>query len=244
MKTKTKFSHWSLKIILGFMCAMALGSKSNAQVLITWDSTLNTGGAVLTGNSISGYQFASTGIEWEVGLWSNSVTTTDKASILSSFTSFKGENAALYSGVIGADGQFTGSNVEAVIPAAWVGTPGTSFGIVFGRSSEDTWGAFRFSNYGGGNFAANIPPPTAAAQQSPFALDQIGVAYVPADFTDSYVLSGLAIDVPSFGDTDPAPGNQYFQATNGIVLIPEPSSASLLALGVAGLVALRARRKS
>ena len=33
-------------------------------------------------------------------------------------------------------------------------------------------------------------------------------------------------------------------ATKGITLIPEPSSASLLALGLAGLVALRARRKS
>jgi len=33
-------------------------------------------------------------------------------------------------------------------------------------------------------------------------------------------------------------------ASNQITMIPEPSSASLLALGVAGLVALRARRKS
>ena len=227
------------------MCAMALGSKSNAQVLIGWDSTLNTVGAVLTGNPVNGYQFASAGIEWEVGLWNSSVTTTDKASILSSFTSFKGENAALYSGVIGADGQFTGSNAEAVIPTAWVGQPGTSFGIVFGRSSQNTWGAFRFSNYEGGNLLGNPVAPNPTNLQPAFALDQIGVAYVPTDFTGNYVLSGLAIDVPSFGDTDTVlSGNQYVQATNGIVLIPEPSSASLLALGVAGLVALRARRKS
>lgn len=36
----------------------------------------------------------------------------------------------------------------------------------------------------------------------------------------------------------------YNSATSAITLIPEPSSASLLALGLAGLVALRARRKS
>jgi len=244
MKTKTKFSHWSLKLMLGFMCAMALGSKINAQVLISWDSTLNTGGAVLTGNPVGGYQFASAGIEWEVGLWNNSVTTTDKASILSGFTSWKAQDAALYSGVIGADGQFTGSNAEAVIPTAWVGQPGTSFGIVFGRSSS-TWGAFRFSNYADGNLLGNPVAPNPTVLQPAFALDQIGVAYVPTGTAGTFVLSGLAIDLPGFGDTDlTAPGNQYFQATQGIVLIPEPSSASLLALGMAGLVALRARRKS
>ena len=36
----------------------------------------------------------------------------------------------------------------------------------------------------------------------------------------------------------------YDSATSTVTLIPEPSSASLLALGLAGLVALRARRKS
>jgi len=244
MKTKTKFSYRSFKIILGFMCAMALGSKSNAQVLITWDSSSSGLGAVLTGNPVSGYQFASTAIEWEVGLWNGSVTTTDKASILSGFTSWKAQDAALYSGLVTADGQFSGSTANAVIPTAWVGQPGSSFGIVFGRSS-DTWGAFRFSNYADGALLANQPSPATPAQQPAFELAQIGVAYVPTGTAGTFVLSGLAIDMPSFGDTDAdTAGNQYLQATNGIVLIPEPSSASLLALGMAGLVALRARRKS
>jgi hypothetical protein len=244
MKTKTKFSYRSFKIILGFMCAMALGSKSNAQVLITWDSSSSGLGAVLTGNAVAGYQFASTAIEWEVGLWNSSVTTTDKASILSGFTSWKAQDAALYSGLVTADGQFSGSNSSAAIPTAWVGQPGSSFGIVFGRSSN-TWGAFRFSNYTDGNLLGNLAAPSAPAQQAPFDLAQIGVAYVPTGTAGTFVLSGLAIDMPSFGDTDDnTAGNQYLQATNGIVLIPEPSSASLLALGMVGLVALRARRKS
>ena len=226
------------------MCAMALGSKLNAQVLITWDSSSSGLGAVLTGNAVDGYQFASTAIEWEVGLWNSSVTTTDKASILSGFTSWKAQDAALYSGLVTADGQFSGSNANAVIPTAWAGQPGSSFGIVFGRSS-DTWGAFRFSNYTDGNILTNQAPPASPAQQNPFELAQIGVAYVPTDKAGTFVLSGLTVDLPSFDDQDPQTvGNQYLQATNGIVLIPEPSSASLLALGVAGLVALRARRKS
>ena len=40
------------------------------------------------------------------------------------------------------------------------------------------------------------------------------------------------------------PGDGVVNSANLGVVIPEPSSASLLALGVAGLVALRARRKS
>jgi hypothetical protein len=42
------------------------------------------------------------------------------------------------------------------------------------------------------------------------------------------------------GSSSTTSGDRFFQ----LATIPEPSSASLLALGVAGLVALRARRKS
>ena len=243
MKKTNKSSYWSLKIVLGLICVMALGSKANAQVLVSWDSTLNTIGAVVTGNAVDGYVLASSGIEWEVGLWNTTVTTTDKASIFNGFTSWKSQDAALYSGQLGADGQFSGSNGSAAIPTSWVGQPGTSFGIVFGRSAG-YWGAFRFSDYAEGNIVANLAAPSAPAQQPAFGLDQIGVAYVPTGQLANYLVSSLAIDLPSFGDQDAATsGMQYLQATQALVLIPEPSSASLLALGVAGLVALRARRK-
>jgi len=53
--------------------------------------------------------------------------------------------------------------------------------------------------------------------------------------TFSYIYAGNAVLSPSTV-FDPSGAN--------IALIPEPSSASLLALGMAGLVALRARRKS
>ena len=245
MKQTLKHNYRSLKIVLGFIFAMTIGLKSNAQVLITWDSALNDIGAVVTKNNVGGYSLAAAGLEWEVGLWNSSVTTTSKATILSGFTSWKSQDAGLYSGVLGADGQFTGSNNNAAIPTAWVGQPGSSFGIVFGRSSDATWGAFRFSNYADGNIVANIAAPAAPAQQAAFGLEQIGVAYVPSTATGSFVVSGLALNLPGFGDQDSSTaGMQYLQATKGIVLIPEPSSASLLALGMAGLVALRARRKS
>jgi len=57
-------------------------------------------------------------------------------------------------------------------------------------------------------------------------------------------LADLNLPATSFtsvvGSSSTATGNRFFQLT----AIPEPSSASLLALGVAGLVALRVRRKS
>jgi hypothetical protein len=57
-------------------------------------------------------------------------------------------------------------------------------------------------------------------------------------------LTDFSLPATSFtsvvGSSSVATGNRFFQLT----VIPEPSSASLLALGMAGLVALRARRKS
>jgi len=57
-------------------------------------------------------------------------------------------------------------------------------------------------------------------------------------------LAEFALPAASFtngvGASSTTNGNRFFQ----LAVIPEPSSASLLALGVAGLVALRARRKS
>jgi len=59
-------------------------------------------------------------------------------------------------------------------------------------------------------------------------------------------LTDFSLPATSFtsvvGSSSTTTGNRFFQLT--AVAIPEPSSASLLALGVAGLVALRVRRKS
>jgi hypothetical protein len=68
---------------------------------------------------------------------------------------------------------------------------------------------------------------------------------VPADFGFDIQESGT---VAYFGSltlgTGAYPLDGVVNSANLAVVIPEPSSASLLALGMAGLVALRARRKS
>ena len=253
MKRK-KINYPALKVSLALFFVMAVCFKANAQVLVSWDSSGSTLGAVVAKNNAGGYQFAAAGIEWEVGLWSGgTVDTTDRASILNSFASWKSQNASLYSGVITADGQFSGSSssngVTTAILNDWVGKPGSSFGIVFGRNANlDTgglWGAFRFSTYAGGNFLANIAPPNTPPDQPPFELSQIDVSYVPTGTAGApFIINSLGLDMTSFGDQDlTTDGNQYLVATQGILLIPEPSSASLLAVGLAGLVALRKRRK-
>ena len=62
--------------------------------------------------------------------------------------------------------------------------------------------------------------------------------YLPDVNSDGVMVGSFSVlsTVELFGST--------FENVEAYALIPEPSSASLLALGVAGLVALRVRRKS
>jgi hypothetical protein len=65
----------------------------------------------------------------------------------------------------------------------------------------------------------------------------------------SFAVNANSVDFTFTANTQAVLGSFSGGATGGvgiqtITMIPEPSSASLLALGVAGLVALRARRKS
>ena len=68
-----------------------------------------------------------------------------------------------------------------------------------------------------------------------------------SDFSSTYTLAFTSgTQLAAFGGTTFGKAFSFDSATQlgSIQLIPEPSSASLLALGVAGLVALRTRRKS
>jgi hypothetical protein len=65
----------------------------------------------------------------------------------------------------------------------------------------------------------------------------------------SFAVNGNAVDFTFTANTQAVIGSFSGGAAGGvgiqtITMVPEPSSASLLAIGVAGLVALRARRKS
>ncbi len=66
------------------------------------------------------------------------------------------------------------------------------------------------------------------------------VAYLLADVNSGGVMVGSFSILPNVT----VMGDVPLENVEAYALIPEPSSASLLALGVAGLVALRARRKS
>ena len=84
---------------------------------------------------------------------------------------------------------------------------------------------------------ANTPAPNPATP----------VNFYLADVNSAGVLVGTflpSVDVTVLGDVPLAGVEGYKLLSGSVVAIPEPSVASLLALGTVGLVALRARRKS
>lgn len=211
-----------------------LQGSAHSQVLLSWDSVLNTTGVVVTRNTPTTYNLVS-GVTYEIGYWINSVDLTSKTTILSGFTPL----GAGYSGTV-VDGYFSGANDSAVIPGGWAGISGSTFGIVFGRSSE-IWGAFRFDQYAGGSIKANSAPPASPNQMDGFEIAQISASgvYLPSSVTSGaggktgadFIETALSIPLTQFGDTDTeTPGNQYLTATYGAILIPEPSTVSLLAM--------------
>ena len=67
---------------------------------------------------------------------------------------------------------------------------------------------------------------------------------VPSANASNVTVNTAYINLDSSGELIFGKSGPLVSGVNSISLIPEPSSASLLALGMAGLVALRARRKS
>ena len=231
--------------VLGLILMGVFGSWSGtarAQVLLSWDSILDSNGVVVTKNTATTYNLVD-GISYEIGYWANTVDLTSKATILGGFTPLGVD----YAGTV-TEGYFSGANNSAVIPTAWVGLQGSTFGIVFGRSSE-IWGAFRFNSYAGGAILANSAPPNSPNQMPGFEIAQItslGV-YLPDELTTgdnpqtgADFIASVSIALPQFGDIDSeTAGDQFLIATNAIVLIPEPSTTSLVLLGCAFLLKRR-----
>ena len=105
------------------------------------------------------------------------------------------------------------------------------------------------------NTAYSSTPSTSSSANADYLLPQAGITAGTTQYallTDSTwkMLTASATDLTTTtlgftaGTAISGGFGSYNSATSTITLIPEPSSASLLALGVAGLVALRARRKS
>jgi hypothetical protein len=105
------------------------------------------------------------------------------------------------------------------------------------------------------NVAYSSTPNTSSVANADYLLPAASVAAKTIQYamlTDSSwkmiatTASGLGTTTVGFTANTAIYGGfgSYDSATSAITLIPEPSSASLLALGLAGLVALRIRRKS
>ena len=103
------------------------------------------------------------------------------------------------------------------------------------------------------NVAYSSAPATSSVANADYLLPQAGITAGTIQYallTDSTwkMMTATALDTGTttlgFTANTGVSGGFGSYSSNVITLIPEPSSASLLALGLAGLVALRARRKS
>jgi hypothetical protein len=125
-----------------------------------------------------------------------------------------------YNSVGPAEGLFSGN----VTTGALTGAVGKFFAAAVTSGTE--LGVFRATQLVPANAESPAPPAE--------------VAYSLADVNSGGVMVGSFSILP----TVTVLGDVRLTNIEGYGLVPEPSSASLLALGVAGLVALRARRKS
>ena len=112
-----------------------------------------------------------------------------------------------------------------------VSAPGSNIGLVNGISSGDEFAFLLF----------NTSTTTTIAGDT-YSIYRASDWVIPADSASI----GFSATSPSAGASyQTVNATSYLIGTGTVVsAIPEPSSASLLAIGVAGLVALRARRKS
>jgi len=126
-----------------------------------------------------------------------------------------------YSSIGPAAGLFSGPVEPGAVSASAVG----KF-IAAAITSGSELGVFRGTQL----VPSNTPAPSPATP----------VAYLLADVNSGGVMVGSFSILPNVT----VMGDVPLENVEAYALIPEPSSASLLALGVAGLVALRVRRKS
>ena len=117
----------------------------------------------------------------------------------------------------------TGSSTKVV------SAPGSNIGLVNGISTGDEFAFLLF----------NTSTTTTIAGDT-FNIYRANDWLIPADAT-SFGFSATPVAGASYQTIN---ATSYLIGTGTVVAIPEPSSASLLALGMAGLVALRVRRKS
>jgi hypothetical protein len=236
-----------IKVVMLLMGALFLNQSQAA--------TVNIGVAAL--NSGTGQFLSSTGAINTVGLvkvgYFSGKTSTDLASIVSGWTG----STTAYQRYNSLNSLFTQIGT-AVNPASTGGTVGGSTAGLYSAAGA----GWNFSSAGAINGTANYADLSLVPQNSQMYIwafnnsDFGSSSFNPTQWALVTNLSGTSNWViPSSGALSMSPlsvtrtqdvilGTDATVNINMVAIIPEPSSASLLALGVAGLVALRIRRKS
>ena len=222
-----------MKILAALLIAFVPSVK--ASTLMQFDmGELTSGAAIITSGTVF---FISSGTDatFDSGTFAVGATSIIKAS-----------DALLFAKAIGSAGTATGNWTEQYISPAAAGQNITAL-FVKGLTSADvnyTTGAFTGGKSilasGGtsiafGTYRSSVPDLDAAADAIAWTIP------ANAGATASLIAYSQTGD---YGPTTVTANLATSSAFNLGVAIPEPSSASLLALGMAGLVALRARRKS
>ena len=239
-----------LRIFSFGILAMACSATSKAAVTIGYVGNSATGGFLVNGSTTA---FVSSG-EVSVGFFKNSggffaPTSTDWANILSSGVSNAWSNLLTlgYTDVRSVTGATLGVGFDPSFSTG--GTPTTNIGmttqnIPFASLPANTRMYVLGFNAGSWDNTAKTATFGTATQFG--AVSAFGHTTVAQNFLSPADGGTKSIQFKSAALTneDVLIGNLVSSANGTVAMIPEPSSASLLALGVAGLVALRVRRKS
>ena len=248
---KTKFGkNMGLRICTVAILAMAFSATSKAAVTIGYVGNSATGGFLVNGSTTA---FVSTG-EVSVGFFKNSggffaPTSTDWANILSSGVSNAWSNLLTlgYTDVRSVAGATLGTGFDPSFSTG--GTTTTNIGmttqnIPFANLPAGT--RMYVLGFNAGSWDNTAKTATFGLATEFGAVSAFGHATAAQNFLSPADGGTKSIQFKSAALTneDVLIGSLVSSANGTVAMIPEPSSASLLALGVAGLVALRARRKS
>jgi hypothetical protein len=250
MKKTILLTSIRLRICSFSILALAFSATSKAAVTIGYVGNAATGGFLVNGSTTA---FVSTG-EVSVGFFKNingffAPTSTDWANILSGGVSNAWSNLLTlgYTDVRSVTGATLGAGFDPSFSST--GTPTTNIGmtiqnIPFASLPANTRMYVLGFNAGSWDNTAKTATFGSATQFG--AVSAFGHATAAQNFLSPADGGTMARNFKGAALTsdDVLIGTLVSSANGTVAMIPEPSSASLLALGVAGLVALRVRRKS
>ena len=222
------------KINILVALVLAIVPTVKASTLMSYDmGELRSGGTIISSGTVF---FISSGTD---GTFDSGSFTVGATSIV------KSTDSILFAAAINASGIASGNWSEAYTAPVVANQIITAL-FVKGLTSSDvsfTTGAFTGgkSILASGGTSIAFGTYRSAVADTAVAADAISWV-LPANVGSTATLVAYS-QTGDYGPTD-VTANLATSSTFNLGVIPEPSSASLLALGMAGLVALRARRKS